>query len=311
MDDQNSLTPQEVADLLKIAKNTVYELIKRGELQSYKVGRKIRVDAEAVEALKKGRQPTPRLVVRESFSSASPRGTVPASDSLVICGQDSILDILSRYVENHPRGIRTYRSHKGSYNGLFALYHEEVQIATCHLWDGDTGEYNIPFVRRMLPGIDVTIIHLAKRMQGFYVQKGNPKNILIWKDLLREDVSFVNREKGSGTRVLLDEHFLLMGEAPEKINGYDREVTSHLAAASAVCRNKVDVALGNEKAACQAMDVDFIPLQQERYEMVIRKRDKNSYPFTTVLEILSSEAFRDEIAGLGGYDTSEMGKLVL
>ncbi len=303
MSDHESLTPQEVAELLKITKNTVYELIKRGELQSFKVGRKIRVDAAAVRALKNGGSSRPHRL------ESPVAGKEQSVSGMVICGQDSILDILARFAES--RGIRTYRSHKGSYNGLFALYNGEVQIATSHLWDGDTGIYNIPYVRRMIPGIPVTITHLVKRMQGFYVLKGNPREIHTWDDLFREDISFVNREKGSGTRVLLDETLLKSGRSGDEIRGYEKEVSTHLAAASAVCRGRADVALGIEKGAMQVKDVDFIPLQQERYEMVFLKKNLNRSSYAAVLDILRDSEFRDEIRGLGGYDISQMGERVI
>ncbi len=307
MDDDRSLTPQEVADLLKITKNTVYELIKRGELASYKVGRKIRVDAAAVEALKRGKETHKTPEAPLPGNSPRPRSSGPGS--FVICGQDSILDILARYME--LEGIRTYRSHQGSYNGLYSLYNREVQVATCHLWDGDSNLYNIPFVRRMLPGTPVRIVHIVKRMQGFYVAPGNPLGIHSWEDLLREDVSLINRERGSGTRVLLDEKLMAMGASGARVKGYDREVTSHLAAASAVCRGKADVAIGTEKGALQVRDVEFVPVQKERYEMVIPLDDLELFPFSTILKILNSPDFRDEIDGLGGYDTTEMGKAIL
>ena len=207
MKEDEILTPAEVADQLKITKNTVYELIKRGELEAYRVGKKIRVECRAVEALKKKRIPAP------SSGGASSSAAVPAQkdvsrgldgNELIICGQDLILDILARRLEELSHGFRIFRSHMGSYNALHSLYLGEVQVATAHLWDSNSDTYNIPFVRTMLPGMDSVVIHLAKRYQGFYVRKGNPKGISGWEDLLRDDIRLINRERGSGTRILLD-----------------------------------------------------------------------------------------------------------
>lgn len=313
MRDDVSLTPQEVADILKIAKNTVYELIKRGELRGYKVGRKIRIDPQDVdEYIHRGKTQS-SLSSHENQLSQVPfienNSSQPQAD-LILCGQDIILDILSRYLEQHPNGIRTLRSHIGSYNSLYQLYHNHVSAATTHLWDGDSDSYNIPYVRRLVPGISCVIIHLACRTQGFYVEKGNPKNIHHWEDIMEKDVELVNREKGSGTRVLLDECLRKMHFDGKQIRGYDHEESSHLAVASVVSRKEADVGIGNEKAALQVQGVEFIPIQKERYDLVFKKEHLQSPYFQAMLEIIRSNVFKSEINGIGGYDTSEMGKIV-
>jgi putative molybdopterin biosynthesis protein len=314
MNDNSALTPQEVADILKIAKNTVYELIKRGELNSYRVGKKVRVDIKDVEEYKNRTKSmkSNHAGITQNNIRLNPflEEELPRSSGFVICGQDLLLDILSRYLQLHPNGVQALRSYIGSYDGLYALYHGNVQMATAHLWDGDTGQYNIPFVRRMLPGIPAVIIHLACRLQGFYVQKGNPKSIKGWEDLKRKDITIINREKGSGTRVLLDEHLRKLGIPTRTIKGYERESTSHLAIASTVSRGGADLGIGNEKSAQQVKGIDFIPLQTERYELIIKKEDIEKAPFQAVLEILRSQELKMELEGIGGYDLSEIGKLV-
>lgn len=319
MGENSALTPQEVADILKIAKNTVYALIKRGELNSYRVGKKVRVDINDVEAYKdstkrhtsqnaaqQGNNPN----ISRSEISASPQYQRSRPNGFVICGQDIILDILSRYLENHPNGVHALRSYVGSYNSLYALYNGNVDLATAHLWDGDTGQYNVPYVRRMLPGTPAVIVHLACRMQGFYIAKGNPKGITGWQDLKRSDLTLVNREKGSGTRILLDEQLMKLGIVSNTIRGYDNECTSHLAIASTVARGEADMGIGNEKAAQQVKEVDFIPLQKERYDLVMKKEDYGKPHFKAVLEILRSSAFKLELEGIGGYDLNDTGKIV-
>lgn len=317
MGGSSSLTPQEVADILKIAKNTVYELIKRGELNAYRVGRKVRVDLRDVEEYKTKTKSHKNNVTNNDSNQSSAvnqnplyHDKMPYGKGFVICGQDVLLDILSRYLEHHPKGVQTLRAYIGSYNGLYALYQGTVQMATTHLWDGDTEQYNIPHVKGLLPGIPVIIVHLACRMQGFYVAKGNPKNIKSWEDLKRPDITLVNREKGSGARVLLDEHLRLLGYFGSSIKGYSRESLSHLAVASTVVRGGADIGVGNEKAALQVQGIDFIPLQKERYELVIKKEDLRNPPVQAVLEILRSEEFKMELFGIGGYDLNEIGKIV-
>lgn len=315
--DDTALTPIEVAEILKISKNTVYELIKRGELSGYKVGKKVRIDMKDVESYKNSTKSIKNinLSVRENSPSEinnSPllNERIVYGNGIVICGQDILLDILSRHLQTHPNGIHALRSYVGSYNGLYDLYMGKVQVATAHLWDGDTNTYNIPYIKRLLPGIPAVIIHLAGRMQGFYVRAGNPKNIKDWQDLARQDIIIINREKGSGTRVLLDEHLRRLKISPSSLCGYERECSTHLAVASAVARGSADVGLGNEKNGLQVNGIDFIPLQKERYELVIKKEDLSKRHFQALLQIINSEDFKMELQGIGGYDLSELGKIV-
>ncbi|MDD4239718.1 MAG: helix-turn-helix transcriptional regulator, partial [Desulfotomaculaceae bacterium] len=309
MKEDSSLTPEEVASTLKIAKNTVYELIKRGELAAYRVGRKIRVDQKDVEAYKKQGKKLESIATTppanaHTLHATAPNIEEPASSlqKLVICGQDVILDILARHLERHPSGVSALRHQVGSFNGLLALYQGKVHMTAVHLWAGERDLYNIPYVRRLLPGIPTIIVHLACRMQGFYVAKGNPKGITEWQDLLRPGIHFVNREKGCGTRVLLNEQFRRLGLDPRQINGYEKEELSHLAVASAVAREEVDVGLGIEKVSLQVRGIDFVPLQKERYELVMKKEDADKPQFQAVLEIIQSQEFKKELQGLGDYD---------
>lgn len=310
MDNNNAMTTQEVADMLKVSKSTVYELIKREEINSYKVGRKVRFTLKDVEdyiSRSKNIKSSEPAIIDSGLSQSKAESY---NKGFVICGQDLILDILSNYIENYIKGITPLRSYIDSYNSLTALYQGNVQVASAHLWDGDAGQYNVPFVRRLLPGIPAVIIHLTYRMQGFYVAKGNPKNIKTWSDLKRSDIAIINREKGAGSRVLLDEHLRLLGIYGSSINGYNNEAQSHLTVASAVGRGIADVAIGNEKIVSQVDGVDFIPLQKERYELIVKKEDMINPPIKAILEILRSQEFKNELKGIGGYDTSEMGNIV-
>ena len=316
--ESNPLTPAEVAEILKISKYTVYEMVKRGELPAYRVGKKIRVDSQDLQEYiekGKGNEPAPdeHLVLPPASLLESPLlavETTAKAPGLVICGQDICLDILGRHLEHHPAGVRAYRQNLGSFAGLLALYQDRADLAAIHLWDSDSNSYNIPYVRRLLPGIPAVVIHLACRMQGFYVAHGNPKNIKQWEDLLQPGIRFVNREAGSGTRVLIDEQFRVSGINRQMVKGYENLEFSSLAVASAVSRGIVDVGVGNEKASMQVRDIDFIPLRKERYELVIKKEDINRAPFQAVLEILKSLAFKTELQGLGDYDLSETGTIV-
>jgi putative molybdopterin biosynthesis protein len=147
-------------------------------------------------------------------------------------------------------------------------------------------------------------------MQGLYVKNGNPKNIKSWEDFRRDDSTMINREYGAGSRVLLDENLKLLGIFGSSIVGYAREGQTHLAAASAVSGGKADVAVGIEKIARQVDNIDFIPLKKERYDLVVKKEHIDSPEVRTMMDIISSAAFKQEFGNIGGYDTIDMGKII-
>lgn len=309
MDNNKALSTQQVADILHVSKSTIYDLIKRGEITSYKVGRKVRFTQEDVDNyIAKSRSMQVSSSNKELLQSDLLFDSNQSSKNFIICGQDVILDVLSNYLRLN--GVSALRAYIGSYDSLISLYQGKVQVTAAHLWDGDTDQYNIPYVRRLLPGIPAVIIHLTCRMQGFYVAKGNPKNINTWSDFAREDVTMINREKGAGSRVLLDENLRLLGISGMKINGYINETSSHLTVASAVSSGEVDVAIGNEKIAKQVDNIEFIPIKKERYQLIIKKDDLNTHEVMTMLRIIRSATFKKEFGNIGGYDITDIGKIV-
>lgn len=308
MIDPLSYSPEEISKLLKISKGTVYELLKRGEIPSYRVGKKIRISQTDLQSYMHASD-TPRTTANSNIQ-VSLEKLIIENQGLIICGQDIVLDVLTRYLEKRNPSLRSLRSYVGSIDGLLALYRGTASITAAHLWDGETGEYNIPYVRRLLPGQHTLIINLVYRTQGFYVAPGNPKAVNDWSDLLKPNVTFVNRDKGSGVRVLLDENLRNLNIDSRSIKGYGLEEMSHIAVASAVARGIADVGLGSEKAALQVPGVDFIPLKKERYDLVVYKNDLEKSNFQTLLSILRSDEFKDEVQGMGGYDTSKMGEIM-
>lgn len=309
MDRKNALSTQEVADMLNVSKSTIYDLIKKGEIRSYKVGRKVRFTEEDVkEYISHSKDNQSAMSSSSAISAFSLSGNDVKTDGFIICGQDLILDVLSNYMRLN--GVPALRAYIGSYDSLVSLYRKQINVASAHLWDSDTNSYNIPYVRRLLPGIPTKIIHLTCRLQGLYVAKGNPKGIKTWADFGREDISMINREKGAGSRVLLDENLKLIGIYGNSIKGYENETQSHLAVASAISSGKADVAVGNEKIASQVDNIEFIPLKKERYDLVIRKEDLHSKEIEILLKIIRSDAFKNEFGHIGGYDTRDMGKIV-
>lgn len=305
MQNDDALKAEEVATMLRIGRNAVYELAKSGKLGSYRIGRRLRFTRKDVQDYIAG---THRALEQDAPEHLRTPPSTPRRERIVICGQDVILDVLSNYITQ--AGFECLRSYVGSYDALTALYKGEVQVASAHLWDGDSGEYNVPYVKRLLPGVPAVIVRLTSRTQGLYVRKGNPKSLNDWADIAKPDVILANREKGAGSRVLLDEHLRISGIDPIRITGYENEIRSHIAVASAVARGRADVAVGSEKVARQVEGIDFIPLQTERYDLVVRKADFESRPIQAMMAILESGLMKDEFAGLGGYDTSDMGRIV-
>ncbi|MBS4189609.1 excisionase family DNA-binding protein [Bacillus sp. FJAT-49705] len=304
MSDNNiSYTIEEVASLLKVSKLTVYDLIKKNELTSYRVGRQMRVDASDLESYKEGKKNKGRQVGNsEAIVNDSPR-------TFVISGQDIALDLLAKQLEKETENIRPLRLYTGSLNSLISMYNNQCDLVSLHLFDGDTGTYNIPYVKKILTGFPFIVINFLSRWAGLYVQKGNPKNITGWKDLNREDVSIINREKGSGARVLLDEQLRIQGMRYNEVNGYHIEETSHLSVAAAIGGDRADIGVGIEKAS-KIVGVDFIPLIKERYDLILLKNEANEDVIRKIKEILSSEEIRKELSLMGDYDLSETGKVI-
>jgi putative molybdopterin biosynthesis protein len=272
MEDSTIYTPEEVAAELKIAKNTVYELIKRGELPAYKVGRQVRIDGSDLELYKqKGKQQSSGYSLGNDMNLQ--RSQPSSTDDIIISGQDTLLDILANNIQKHPQGTTILRSYVGSFSGLVNLYYDRCHIAATHLLDFEAKSYNVGYVKKLVPGIPCIIIHLAKRKQGFYVKKGNPKKITNWEHLGRSDVSMINREKGSGTRVLLDQHLKSLLISPNDVHGYYNEETSHLEVANNVANGGADVGVGCENAVKLMKYIEFVPLQEESYDIVIKKEN--------------------------------------
>ena len=228
---------------------------------------------------------------------------------VAIGSHDLTLDLLASHLHRHYPNMTLSSSNVGSLGGLIALRRGEAHIAGSHLLDEETGEYNLSYVKRYLSGQPVVVINLVQRVQGLMVARGNPRGISSLDDLLRKDVSFVNRQRGSGTRVLLDYKLKEMGVDPATIRGYEREEYTHLAVAADVSSGTADVGLGI-LAAARALDLDFIPLLKEQYDLIFLRTYYESELLQPLLVLITGEEFRAEVEVLGGYDASTMGQVV-
>ena len=231
-----------------------------------------------------------------------------ANTIVIIGSHDITLDILCDEIRKEGSGIRIASGNVGSLGGLLALRKGTAHMAGSHLLDIHTGEYNISYIHKHLKGVPVQVFNLATREQGLIIQKGNPKGIKGIGDLTRDDVAFVNRQPGSGTRILLDYKLEEMGIDPSHINGYGNEEYTHMNVAVAILNGVADVGLGI-MAAARALDLDFIPVVKEQYDLVIPSSFVDDPKITLLLNVLRSEEFRKRVTGLGGYDPAKSGNL--
>lgn len=246
------------------------------------------------------RQSTAEKPESESKTSAKP-------DTIHIVGShDLALTILTDLVKKRSDKMEFEIVHAGSLGGLIALQEDRAHLAGIHLLDEETGEYNYPYIKRILPGREVAIVHLVYRIQGLMLARGNPRNIKGIADLNRPGITFVNRQEGSGTRVLLDIHLRQLGISPREIKGYEQEMETHLAVGLSIAHGEADAALGIE-AAARSCDLDFLPLFRERYDLVIPVASYRSKLLAPLLETVVSEEFKEVVNKAGGYDTSQTG----
>ena len=227
---------------------------------------------------------------------------------VAIGSHDMVLDLIASRLSSKTGGPGLSSANVGSMGGLLAIRRGESHIAGTHLMDEETGEYNVAFIERYIPNREVALVHLAARTQGLMVKCGNPQGISSLSDLIRSDISFVNRQRGSGTRVLLDFELRKMGIDANKVRGYLREEYTHLAVAAAVSGGKADAGLGILPAA-KAMGLDFMPLFSEEYDLVIPAEYFESELLGPMMDLIRTPKFQRQVEALGGYDATKMGML--
>ena len=308
MSQNKSLSTQEVAQILHVSKSTIYDLIKRGEIHSYKIGRKVRFTQDDVDAYiaRSRHEHSTRPVKNIDTHSTLLTPEKEEEPDLIISGQDVVLDILANYLQQE--GVHVARTYLNSFEGLLSLYQDNIHVAACHLFDGSN--YNTAFVRSLMPGIPAVLINVSYRTQGFYVQKGNPKNIKGWSALQRQDISVLNRRVGSSARILLDVQLKRLGIPAANVKGYDKIMKSHLTMAAAIAAGEADLAIGTERISRQIENLDFIPLLEERFDLVIKKEMLETQAVQKLRKVLNDPAFRKEIAHFSGNDYRDLGKTI-
>ena len=273
-----------------------------GEVLSYTVA----ADGflELQEASRRGRS-SDVPVVRVRLS----RDRQAIEQEIAVAGCDPAIFLAGEHLRRRKDQTSVVGWTMGSTAALQALQRGEVHVAGIHLTDDSTGESNLPFLRRHLKAGAYEVITFATWEEGLLVRPGNPKQVQTVADLLRGDVTVINREEGAGARLLLDQRLRAAGLVGSQVKGYERTAASHLHVARLVAEGQADVGVGIRSAA-QSYGLDFIPLQSARYDLVVPKAYLSSHPsLNHLFDTLASRPFRSEIAAIGGYDTTDTGKL--
>ncbi len=230
----------------------------------------------------------------------------------VVCigSHDNALDVLANLFKKKYPKYSLSSAHVGSMGGLIAVKRGQAHMAGTHLLDEETGEYNLPFIKRMLTGMNIMVMNFVYRQQGLIVQKGNPKKIRRAQDLTRDNIVFINRQRGAGTRLLTDSYLKKHDISSQHINGYEREEYTHMGVASAVLSGVADAGMGI-LAAARALDLDFVPVARERYDLVIVKDYLDTEALRALFEMITGEdELRILVKNLGGYDVQDMGEIL-
>jgi putative molybdopterin biosynthesis protein len=232
-------------------------------------------------------------------------------ENTILCtgSHDLAIGVLEDQLKQRYPGLKIAATNVGSLGGLLALQRGETHVAGTHLLDPETGVYNIPDIKRTIPKVPVVLVHLAQREQGILVARGNPKSIGGLKDLARAGIRFVNRQPGSGTRVLLDYELRKLDIAPASIAGYEREEFTHMAVGVAVASGLADAGLG-VRAAANALGLDFTPVANEQYDLLFLRSFFESARGAHLLGVIFSDNFRRAVFSLGGYDPNKSGQIL-
>lgn len=228
---------------------------------------------------------------------------------IAVAGCDPAIFLAGEYLRRHKNTATVVGWTMGSGAALDALKRGEVHVAGLHIVDSKSGESNLPYVKRHLKGHEVNIVTFARWEEGLLVRAGNPKNIRAIADLARTEVQLINREMGAGARILLDQRLSASGVASHLVKGYDQSASSHFHVARLIAEGQADVGVAVRFAATY-YGLDFVPLQEARYDLVVPKAYVSSHPaLQTFFDTIVTRQFRTEVEALGGYDTRETGTL--
>ncbi|RZW20851.1 MAG: molybdopterin biosynthesis protein [Desulfobulbaceae bacterium] len=228
---------------------------------------------------------------------------------VAIGSHDNILDLMANFLHRLDPPLRLSSAHVGSMGGIMAIRRGEAHFGGTHLLDEETGEYNVSFIKRFLPDTPLKLINLCYREQGFIVPRGNPNGIGSFTDIIDQKLSFINRQKGAGTRLLTDKVLRDSGLEPDQVPGYNHEEYTHMNVAAAILSGSADVGMGI-RAAAVALDLDFVPIAEERYDLIVPSEFLDDIRLKAVMELMNQDSFKKKIDTLGGYNLRDCGSEV-
>ncbi len=299
---EEMMNTKEVARYLDINEKQVYALIKSGRMPATRVTGKwifpkhvidTWIETNAKTGLEKARQKSGRIA-----------GALLASGS-----NDPVLDVLYTCLRKAHPEFFIFSANTGSTEGLIALEKGYTDIAWSHLLDPETGGYNIPCLERLVPSVKSVVVNLFFRELGFVIVRGNPLGIKGFEDLNHKGVRFINRQAGSGTRLLLDHHLGKVGILPESIDGYDQEVATHVEVGLAVLSGGADTGIATA-AVSSLLGLDFIPVTRERFDMILDQSVFFQKGVQALMDVLAGDEFRRRVRNLGSYDFQSAGRII-
>jgi excisionase family DNA binding protein len=296
------MNTKEVAKYLGIHEKQVYALIKAKRIPSTRVT---------------GKWVFPKKMIDEWIETSARAGMAEARQkghkiegALLAAGSnDPVLDFLQTDLRRSFPDIYLFSTNIGSVEGLKALNLGYTDIAWCHLYDPRAREYNTTYLPQYVPGIKPVVVNLFHRELGFTIPRGNPLKIRGFKDLVKREVRFINRQKGSGTRLLIDQQLKESHVPPEKIKGYEKERNTHFEVGLSILNGTANVGIASV-AASKLLGLDFIPITRERFDMVLDQKTFFGKNVQAFIELLHSREFREKVQGVGGYDLKESGRVL-
>jgi excisionase family DNA binding protein len=296
------MSTREVAKYLGIHEKQVYALIKSKRIPSTRAT---------------GKWVFPKRLIDEWIESNAKIGLKEAQQKskkiegayLASGSNDPILDMLQTYLKKSYPEFYIFSANTGSTEGLKALNMGYTDIAWSHLFDPKSGEYNIPFLSAYLPNVKPVVVNLFHRDLGFVVAKKNPYHIEGFEDLTKKGVRFINRQKGAGTRVLLDHHLKRLKISSSQINGYEREVYTHFEVGLSILSKEADVGIAT-MVVSQLLGLPFIPITRENFDMLMDQSTFFGKGIQAFIEVLNSKDFRNRVERLGNYDFKQSGKII-
>ena len=299
---EEMMSTKEVARYLGVHEKQVYALVKSKRIPSTRIT---------------GKWVFPKRLIDEWIETHAKQGLEKARDksarmggALLACGSnDPILDMLQTYMKKTYPEFLILSANTGSTEGLKALNSGYTDLAWSHLLDPKSGQYNIPFLPAYVPNVKAVVVNLFHRELGLIMAPKNPFSIKGFEDLSKKGVRLVNRQKGSGTRVLLDHHLKQLKIPPSKIEGYDKEVYTHFEVGLSILSKEADVGIATI-AVAKLLGLPFIPIAKESFDMILEQKTFFHKGIQTFIEVLNSKEFRQRVEPIGAYDFKDSGKIV-